>query len=122
MHRPREAALARSMERHRNASPAELGLPSQLFPAAPGSSPAYGAAVEDLRLIPLETCPRRKLDCIGAGPGWGRAGGVGGTRGATGATLSTLLCAAVRALRSICECAEEYCSTRDSRAPTAGTM
>eukprot|EP00075_Anas_platyrhynchos_P032961 XP_027322214.1 VPS9 domain-containing protein 1 isoform X2 [Anas platyrhynchos] len=92
VHRPREAALARSMERHRNASPAELGLPSRLFPAAPGSSPAYGAAVEDLRLIPLETCPRRKLDCI------------------------------VRALRSICECAEEYCSTRDSRAPTAGTI
>uniref|UniRef100_A0A8C3BND7 VPS9 domain-containing protein n=1 Tax=Cairina moschata TaxID=8855 RepID=A0A8C3BND7_CAIMO len=80
VHRPREAALARSMERHRNASPAELGLPSRLFPAAPGLSPAYGAAVEDLRLIPLETCPRRKLDCI------------------------------VRALRSICECAEEYCS------------
>nr|XP_038041529.1 VPS9 domain-containing protein 1 isoform X5 [Anas platyrhynchos] len=88
VHRPREAALARSMERHRNASPAELGLPSRLFPAAPGSSPAYGAAVEDLRLIPLETCPRRKLDCI------------------------------VRALRSICECAEEYCSARNSRAPS----
>ncbi|KAM9182845.1 VPS9 domain-containing protein 1-like isoform 2-T2 [Mergus octosetaceus] len=92
VHRPREAALARSMERHRNASPAELGLPSRLFPAAPGSSPAYSAAVEDLRLIPLETCPRRKLDCI------------------------------VRALRSICECAEEYCSARDSRAPASGTM
>ncbi|XP_068549957.1 VPS9 domain-containing protein 1 isoform X2 [Anas acuta] len=92
VHRPREAALARSMERHRNASPAELGLPSRLFPATPGSSPAYGAAVEDLRLIPLETCPRRKLDCI------------------------------VRALRSICECAEEYCSARDSRAPAAGTI
>uniref|UniRef100_A0A8C3BNI9 VPS9 domain-containing protein n=1 Tax=Cairina moschata TaxID=8855 RepID=A0A8C3BNI9_CAIMO len=92
VHRPREAALARSMERHRNASPAELGLPSRLFPAAPGLSPAYGAAVEDLRLIPLETCPRRKLDCI------------------------------VRALRSICECAEEYCSARDSRAPASGTI
>ncbi|XP_035193115.1 VPS9 domain-containing protein 1 isoform X2 [Oxyura jamaicensis] len=92
VHRPREAALARSMERHRNAGPAEMGLPSRLFPAAPSSSPAYGAAVEDLRLIPLETCPRRKLDCI------------------------------VRALRSICECAEEYCSARDSRAPASGTI
>ncbi|NXK56790.1 VP9D1 protein, partial [Chauna torquata] len=63
VHRPREAALARSMERHRNAGPADMGLSSRLFPAAPGH-PAYSAAVEDLRLIPLETCPRRKLECI----------------------------------------------------------
>uniref|UniRef100_A0A8V0XXQ0 VPS9 domain containing 1 n=1 Tax=Gallus gallus TaxID=9031 RepID=A0A8V0XXQ0_CHICK len=91
VHRPQEEALARSMERHRHASPADLGLSPRLFPTAPGRL-AYGAAVEELRLIPLETCPRRKLDCI------------------------------VRALRSICECAEEYCSARDSRTPTAGTM
>ncbi|XP_014115980.1 PREDICTED: VPS9 domain-containing protein 1 [Pseudopodoces humilis] len=81
---PREAALARSMERHRHASPADMGLASRLFPPAPGR-PAYASAVQDLRLIPLETCPRRKLECI------------------------------VRALRGICECAEEYCGSRDSR-------
>ncbi|NXU69070.1 VP9D1 protein, partial [Horornis vulcanius] len=81
---PREAALARSMERHRHASPADMGLASRLFPPAPGR-PAYASAVQDLRLIPLETCPRRKLECI------------------------------VRALRGICECAEEYCGTRDAR-------
>ncbi|XP_014729911.1 PREDICTED: VPS9 domain-containing protein 1 [Sturnus vulgaris] len=81
---PREAALARSMERHRHASPADMGLASRLFPPGPGR-PAYASAVQDLRLIPLETCPRRKLECI------------------------------VRALRGICECAEEYCGTRDTR-------
>ncbi|NXB90498.1 VP9D1 protein, partial [Vidua chalybeata] len=81
---PREAALARSMERHRRASPADMGLASRLFPPGPGR-PAYASAVQDLRLIPLETCPRRKLECI------------------------------VRALRGICECAEEYCGTRDAR-------
>ncbi|XP_061863666.1 VPS9 domain-containing protein 1 isoform X2 [Colius striatus] len=91
VHRPREAALARSMERHRHAGPADLGLSSRLFPAAPGC-PAYGSAVEDLRLIPLETCPRRKLECI------------------------------VRALRGICECAEEYCGARDGRSPPSAAI
>ncbi|XP_072202354.1 VPS9 domain-containing protein 1 isoform X3 [Excalfactoria chinensis] len=86
VYRPQEEALARSMERHRHASPADLGLSPRLFPST-SSHPAYGAAIEELRLIPLETCPRRKLDCI------------------------------VRALRSICECAEEYCG-----APSAGTI
>ncbi|CAN8187156.1 unnamed protein product [Coccothraustes coccothraustes] len=81
---PREAALAHSMERHRHASPADMGLASRLFPPGPGR-PAYASAVQDLRLIPLESCPRRKLECI------------------------------VRALRGICECAEEYCGTRDAR-------
>ncbi|XP_055674403.1 VPS9 domain-containing protein 1 isoform X1 [Falco peregrinus] len=91
VHRPREAALARSMEQHRHASPADMGLSSRLFPPAPGC-PAYGSAIEDLRLIPLETCPRRKLECI------------------------------VRALRGICECAEEYCGARDSRTPTSAAI
>ncbi|KAM6353897.1 LOW QUALITY PROTEIN: VPS9 domain-containing protein 1 [Alca torda] len=83
VHRPREVALARSMERHRHAGP-DMGLSSRLFPPAPGCR--YGSAIEDLRLIPLETCPRRKLECI------------------------------VRALRGICECAEEYCD-RDGGPP-----
>ncbi|KAM9228485.1 VPS9 domain-containing protein 1 [Leptosomus discolor] len=91
VHRPREAALARSMERHRHAGPADMGLSSRLFPPAPGC-PAYGSAVEDLRLIPLETCPRRKLECI------------------------------VRALRGICECAEEYCGARDGRTPASAAI
>ncbi|NXX85536.1 VP9D1 protein, partial [Urocolius indicus] len=91
VHRPREAALARSMERHRHAGPADMGLSSRLFPATPGC-PAYGSAVDDLRLIPLETCPRRKLECI------------------------------VRALRGICECAEEYCGARDSRSPPTAAI
>ncbi|XP_072728789.1 VPS9 domain-containing protein 1 isoform X2 [Ciconia boyciana] len=91
VHRPREAALARSMERHRHAGPADMGLSSRLFPPAP-SGPAYGSAIEDLRLIPLETCPRRKLECI------------------------------VRALRGICECAEEYCGARDSRTPASAAI
>ncbi|NXN26971.1 VP9D1 protein, partial [Nycticryphes semicollaris] len=91
VHRPREAALARSMERHRHASPADMGLSSRLFPLAPGC-PAYGSAIEDLRLIPLETCPRRKLECI------------------------------VRALRGICECAEEYCGARDGRTPASAAI
>ncbi|KAM6253194.1 VPS9 domain-containing protein 1 isoform 2-T2 [Porphyrio hochstetteri] len=63
VHRRREAALARSMERHRLAGPTDIGLPARLFPSAPGCPP-YGSAVEALRLIPLETWPRRKLDCI----------------------------------------------------------
>ncbi|XP_042653577.1 VPS9 domain-containing protein 1 [Tyto alba] len=89
VHRPREAALARSMERHRHAGPADMGLSSRLFPPPAPGRPPYGSAVEDLRLIPLETCPRRKLECI------------------------------VRALRGICECAEEYCGPRDGRSPAA---
>lgn len=69
------------MERHRHAGPADMGLSSRLFPATPGC-PAYGSAVAHLRLIPLETCPRRKLDCIGAGPCCARAGvGAPGWRG-----------------------------------------
>ncbi|XP_071670638.1 VPS9 domain-containing protein 1 isoform X5 [Patagioenas fasciata] len=91
VHQPREAALARSMERHRHASPADMGLSSRLFPTAPGC-PAYGSTIEDLRLIPLETCPRRKLECI------------------------------VRALRSICECAEEYCGAGDGQGPTSAAI
>ncbi|KAM9509234.1 VPS9 domain-containing protein 1 isoform 2-T2 [Guaruba guarouba] len=91
VHQPHEAALARSMERHRHAGPADMGLASRLLPPAPGC-PAYGSAIEDLRLIPLETCPRRKLECI------------------------------VRALRGICECAEEYCGARDRRTPATAAI
>ncbi|NXN76030.1 VP9D1 protein, partial [Himantopus himantopus] len=118
VHRPREAALARSMERHRHTGPADMGLSSRLFPPATGC-PAYGSAIEDLRLIPLETCPRRKLECIGA---W--QGGLswrGGPEGWQGDPQHPL-CAAVRALRGICECAEEYCGARDGRTPTSAAI
>ncbi|XP_033928481.1 VPS9 domain-containing protein 1 isoform X2 [Melopsittacus undulatus] len=91
VHQTHEAALARSMERHRHAGPTDMGLASRLLPTAP-SCPAYGSAIEDLRLIPLETCPRRKLECI------------------------------VRALRGICECAEEYCGARDRRTPVTAAI
>ncbi|KQK80136.1 VPS9 domain-containing protein 1 [Amazona aestiva] len=91
VHQPHEAALARSMERHRHAGPTDMGLASRLLPPAPGC-PAYGSAIEDLRLIPLETCPRRKLECI------------------------------VRALRGICECAEEYCGAGDRRTPATAAI
>ncbi|KFW84032.1 VPS9 domain-containing protein 1, partial [Manacus vitellinus] len=71
--------------------PAVLARSSRLFPTAPGRPP-YASAVQDLRLIPLETCPRRKLECI------------------------------VRALRGICECAEEYCGARDTRTPASAAI
>ncbi|KAM9122462.1 VPS9 domain-containing protein 1 isoform 2-T2 [Pangshura tecta] len=89
VYQAREVALSRSMEHHRNASPSEIGVSTNLFPQhsnghAAGSYP-YSTAVQELGLILLESCPQRKLECI------------------------------VRALRVICECAEEYCAARESR-------
>ncbi|XP_024051045.1 VPS9 domain-containing protein 1 [Terrapene carolina triunguis] len=89
VYQAREVALSRSMERHRNMSPSELGVSANLFPQgskghAAGSYP-YSTAVQELGLILLESCPQRKLECI------------------------------VRALRVICECAEEYCAAQESR-------
>ncbi|XP_059569964.1 VPS9 domain-containing protein 1 isoform X3 [Alligator mississippiensis] len=93
VYKAQEAALSWGMERHHNTPPADMGVPSKLLPwdsatQAPGSYP-YSAAVQELRLIALESCPQRKLDCI------------------------------VRALRMICECAEEYCGARESQPPAA---
>uniref|UniRef100_A0A8D0GN41 VPS9 domain containing 1 n=1 Tax=Sphenodon punctatus TaxID=8508 RepID=A0A8D0GN41_SPHPU len=86
VYKSREAALAKSMELHRNTSPNEMGVSSKLLPQsrATGSFPYY-AAVQELALIPLESCPQKKLECI------------------------------VRALRLICVCAEEYCGAREGR-------
>lgn len=92
----------------------------------PGSSPPHPARPPPTA-PPWRTCASSRWRRVPAGS-WtasvrGRAGGVlGGVWGAVGTPLSTLPCAAVRALRSICECAEEYCSARDSRAPASGTM
>ncbi|XP_043350800.1 VPS9 domain-containing protein 1 isoform X2 [Dermochelys coriacea] len=94
VYQAREVALSRSMERHRNMPPSEIGVSANLFPQdckghTAGSYP-YSTAVQELGLILLESCPQRKLECI------------------------------VRALRVICECAEEYCTARESR-PQPGT-
>ncbi|XP_039186814.1 VPS9 domain-containing protein 1 isoform X1 [Crotalus tigris] len=76
-----EEALSRSMELRRKTAPTEMGIPSKLLPKGEGPSP-YAAAVQELLLLPLSSCPQRKLECI------------------------------VRTLRVICECAEEYCGSR----------
>ncbi|XP_036922331.1 VPS9 domain-containing protein 1 isoform X2 [Sturnira hondurensis] len=93
VHRPREAALSRSMELYRNAPPAALGIPSKLLPRGPESLGAsaypYWAAAQELGLLVLESCPQKKLECI------------------------------VRALRAICACAEGYHRAQEP-APEAG--
>uniref|UniRef100_A0A452GQ30 VPS9 domain-containing protein n=1 Tax=Gopherus agassizii TaxID=38772 RepID=A0A452GQ30_9SAUR len=89
VYQAREVALSRSMERYRNVPPSEIGVSANLFPQASNGHAAgsypYSTAVQELGLILLESCPQRKLECI------------------------------VRALRVICECAEEYCAARESR-------
>ncbi|KAM8774083.1 VPS9 domain-containing protein 1 isoform 2-T2 [Rhynchonycteris naso] len=93
VHRPREAALSRSMELYRNAPPAAVGIPAKLLPQdpeAPGASAyPYYAAAQELGLLVLESCPQKKLECI------------------------------VRALRVICACAEGYYQAQEP-APEAG--
>ncbi|KAL8195110.1 UNVERIFIED_CONTAM: VPS9 domain-containing protein 1 [Gekko kuhli] len=93
VYKTREVALSRSMELYRNTTPSEMGISAKLLPQGSlprgiGSYP-YCAAVQELMLIPLGTCPQKKLDCI------------------------------VRALRVICECAEEYWGGREGRAQPA---
>ncbi|XP_044515317.1 VPS9 domain-containing protein 1 [Gracilinanus agilis] len=85
----RETALKRSMELCGNMPPSALGIASKLFPQEAGlrgsGSYPYCTAVQELGLMVLERCPQKKLECI------------------------------VRALRIICECAEEYCGAKESR-------
>uniref|UniRef100_A0A8C5WU34 VPS9 domain containing 1 n=1 Tax=Laticauda laticaudata TaxID=8630 RepID=A0A8C5WU34_LATLA len=81
VYRAQEEALSRSMELRQKASPTEMGIPAKLLPKA-GGPPPYAAAVQELLLLPLSSCPQKKLECI------------------------------VRTLRIICECAEEYCGSR----------
>ncbi|XP_058384518.1 VPS9 domain-containing protein 1 isoform X3 [Diceros bicornis minor] len=82
VHRPREAALSRSMELYRNAPPAAVGIPAKLLPRDPEAMGAgaypYCTAAQELGLLVLESCPQKKLECV------------------------------VRALRVICACAEDY--------------
>ncbi|XP_067327171.1 VPS9 domain-containing protein 1 isoform X1 [Anolis sagrei] len=89
VYKAREAALSRSMELHRNVAPSDAGISAKLLPQGsrsrgPGACP-YGAAVQELMLLPLGSCPQKKLECI------------------------------VRTLRIICECAEEYCGSSEGR-------
>ncbi|KAM6224855.1 VPS9 domain-containing protein 1 [Rhynchocyon petersi] len=91
-YRAQEAALSRSMELYRNTSPTALGIPAKLLPhdmeaQGVGAYP-YHAAVQELGLLVLESCPQKKLECI------------------------------VRALRVICACAEECCRAQEARTPT----
>ncbi|XP_027702060.1 VPS9 domain-containing protein 1 [Vombatus ursinus] len=89
VYQARETALSRSMELCGNMPPSALGIASKLFPQESGlrgsGSSPYCTAVQELGLMALESCPQKKLECI------------------------------VRALRIICECAEEYCGARESR-------
>lgn len=78
VHRLREAALSRSMELYRNAPPAAIGVPTRLLPQDPQAAGAgpypYCAAAQELGLLVLESCPQKKLECIGEGMVWeGRA-------------------------------------------------
>ncbi|KAM4643309.1 LOW QUALITY PROTEIN: VPS9 domain-containing protein 1-like [Amazona ochrocephala] len=69
----------------------------------------YSSAIEDLRLIPLETYPCRKLECIAYSVGC-----LGDPQ--------HLLCAAVRPLCSIYKCAKEYCGAWDRQISTSAAM
>ncbi|XP_062923183.1 VPS9 domain-containing protein 1 isoform X1 [Mobula hypostoma] len=83
----REMALDKSMKLHKSAGPADIGVAAKLFPkesASSNDSYPYEAAVKELRLITKEYCPQKKLECI------------------------------VRTLRLICECADHYCSSKET--------
>lgn len=85
VHRLREAALSRSMELYRNAPPTAIGVPAKLLPREPGASAAgaypYCAAARELGLLVLESCPQKKLECIGEGAAvWEDGGRTGGMR------------------------------------------
>ncbi|XP_030060474.1 VPS9 domain-containing protein 1 [Microcaecilia unicolor] len=88
IYRCREVSLLKSMDLYKNASPSTFGVAPNLFPQATLSLAncyPYKAAVEELRLLTLEQCPQKKLECI------------------------------VKTLRVICECAEEYSNTEESK-------
>ncbi|MBN3298173.1 VPS9 domain-containing protein 1 [Amia ocellicauda] len=86
----REMAFAKSMKLYKDATPGDIGVAYKLFPPDPASlsgSYPYEAAVQELRLLSKDFCPQKKLECI------------------------------VRALRLICECAEDYRSYHTPAAP-----
>ncbi|XP_027266408.1 VPS9 domain-containing protein 1 isoform X5 [Cricetulus griseus] len=70
VHRTQEAAVSRSMELYRNAPPTALGIPAKLLPRVSESQAStypYCTAAQELGLLVLESCPQKKLECIGAG-------------------------------------------------------
>uniref|UniRef100_A0A5F9DIT4 VPS9 domain containing 1 n=1 Tax=Oryctolagus cuniculus TaxID=9986 RepID=A0A5F9DIT4_RABIT len=78
VHRGREVALSRSMELYRNAPPTAVGVPPKLLPRDPQAKGAaaypYCTAAQELGLLVLESCPQKKLECIGEEVGrqvWG---------------------------------------------------
>ena len=70
------------MELYGNAPPAAVGVPTKLLPRDPEATAAgaypYCAAAQELGLLVLESCPQKKLECIGEG---GRFGWSKGRRG-----------------------------------------
>ncbi|VTJ69026.1 Hypothetical predicted protein [Marmota monax] len=176
VHCTQEAALSRSMELYRNVPPTALGIPTRLLPPHSETRGAttypYCAAVQELGLLVLESCPQKKLEHIGTGgfERWESRGrfpphglvlcwrlwatdilwpnvraaprrhgtsssqpctsGEGGrqqdahvgTRGppipagsfCCTPPLKPGFCAAVRTLRAICVCAEEYCRAQEA--------
>ncbi|CAH7046488.1 Vps9d1 [Phodopus roborovskii] len=70
VHRTQEAAVSKSMELYRNTSPTALGIPAKLLPRVPevqASTYPYCTATQELGLLVLESCPQKKLECIGVG-------------------------------------------------------
>lgn len=64
------------MELYRNAPPATIGIPRKLLPrdleATGAGAYPYRAAAQELGLLVLESCPQKKLECIGEGLQFGR--------------------------------------------------
>ncbi|XP_042776514.1 VPS9 domain-containing protein 1 isoform X2 [Panthera leo] len=137
VHRLREAALSRSMELYRNAPPTAIGVPTKLLPrgleaTGAGAFP-YCAAAQELGLLVLESCPQKKLECIGrkrcessifgrelpssassTRAGRGRCQGVVLGLAPLGPLLKPRFWATVRVLRVICACAEGYCRAQEA--------
>lgn len=67
------------MELYRSAPPATIGIPRKLLPRDPEATGAgpypYCAAAQELGLLVLESCPQKKLECIGEGLQFGRKEG-----------------------------------------------
>lgn len=67
----REQAYEISVKLYKDASPGDMGVPLKLFPQEPGvlqGSYPYESAVQELKLLTTDSCPQRKLECIGESP------------------------------------------------------
>lgn len=67
------------MELYRDAPPTALGIPTKLLPrdseGKGSASYPYCSATQELGLLVLESCPQKKLGCIGMGV-WGASRAV----------------------------------------------